>query len=130
VSAHWREVRGHPPGHPDGRLWTAEEDAALGTDTDVAVAKRLGRSAHAVNDRRRALGVPAFVTKVDGRKLRRLRERAGLLQPELAAAAGVHPRAVTNLENGWKDGVRPPVAARLAAALGCEVAAFTRTTRQ
>lgn len=82
-----------------------------------------------MNDGRRQLGVPPFATKIDGRRLRRLRERVGLLQRELAAAAGVHPRAVTNLETRWKDGVRPLVAARLAAALGCGVAAFARRSR-
>ncbi|HEX8912208.1 MAG TPA: helix-turn-helix transcriptional regulator [Humisphaera sp.] len=73
--------------------------------------------------------MPPFVTKVDGRQLRRLRERAGLLQRELATAAGVHPRAVTNLETGWKDGVRPPAAERLAAALGCDVAALVTRSK-
>jgi len=60
MSAYWRERRGHPPGHPELRFWTEAEHAVLGTDTDAAVARRLGRSFQAVNDRRRLLGIPPF----------------------------------------------------------------------
>ena len=45
----------------------------LGTDSDAAVARRLGRSFRAVNDRRRLLGIHPFVVKVDGRRLKGLR---------------------------------------------------------
>jgi hypothetical protein len=27
MSAYWREQRGHPPGHPERRFWTEEEDS-------------------------------------------------------------------------------------------------------
>src|SRR4051812_9880612 len=39
MSAYWREERGHPPGHPESRFWTAKEEALLGTDTDAAVGR-------------------------------------------------------------------------------------------
>jgi hypothetical protein len=40
------------------RYWTPEEDAQLGTERDSVIAKRLGRPASGVADRRRALGIP------------------------------------------------------------------------
>jgi hypothetical protein len=47
-------------GHFDPRLklWTPEEEKLLGTDTDKAIARRLGRSALAVRARRASLGLP------------------------------------------------------------------------
>jgi hypothetical protein len=48
------------PGGRAQRLWTADEDALLGTDTDRAVGERMGRSAVAVRFRRYTLGVPMF----------------------------------------------------------------------
>ena len=44
-----------PPGSNDGRVWTAKEDAMLGTMSDAQVAARTGRKARAVADRRRLL---------------------------------------------------------------------------
>jgi hypothetical protein len=40
--------------------WTDDEIALLGTDTDAAVAKKLGRSRHAVRSKRSKLKVPTF----------------------------------------------------------------------
>lgn len=40
------------------QAWTAAELAALGTDTDAAVARRLGRSVRAVMTARQAAGIP------------------------------------------------------------------------
>lgn len=42
------------------RLWTASEDALLGTASDVDVAQRIGRTTAAVADRRRSLGISPF----------------------------------------------------------------------
>jgi hypothetical protein len=42
------------------RRFTAEEDALLGTDTDAAVAQRIGRRPKAVWQRRQLLGKPAY----------------------------------------------------------------------
>ena len=43
MSAYWRKERGQPPGHPESRFWRAAEDALLGTDTDAAVGRLIGR---------------------------------------------------------------------------------------
>jgi hypothetical protein len=59
MSAYWRR-RGHPPGHPESKFWTAQEDALLGTATDAQVARAIGRSWRAVESRRRKLGIRAF----------------------------------------------------------------------
>jgi hypothetical protein len=49
---------GHRP--PDGaRLWTAEEDALVGTMLDVEVACRVGRPVGAVRCRRQKLRIPS-----------------------------------------------------------------------
>ena len=50
--------------------------------------------------------------------LRRLRGEAGLTQEELAEAAGLHPRAVSDLERGIHRTARRDTARRLAGALG------------
>ncbi len=39
--------------------WSAEDDALLGTDTDAAIAERLGRNMRTVQKRRQALGIVA-----------------------------------------------------------------------
>jgi hypothetical protein len=51
MAAYWRK-RGHPPGHPESRFWTRQEEALLGTDTDAKIGKRIGRTAQAVANRR------------------------------------------------------------------------------
>jgi hypothetical protein len=57
ISAALRRI-GHRP--PDGaRLWTAEEDALLGTMPDVEVARRIDRAVKAVRSRRRVLRIPS-----------------------------------------------------------------------
>ena len=48
----------HPD--PDLRLWTPAEEKLLGTDSDAAIARRLGRTVSAVAARRNASGLPAF----------------------------------------------------------------------
>jgi hypothetical protein len=49
---------GHRPA--DGaRLWTAEEDALLGTMRDVEVARRIGHTVKSVRARRRVLRIPS-----------------------------------------------------------------------
>jgi len=59
IAVYWRK-RGHPPGHPELRFWTPQEEAALGTDTDVKIGKRIGRSAGAVANHRIKRGIPRF----------------------------------------------------------------------
>jgi hypothetical protein len=41
------------------KFWTPEKDALLGTDSDCAIAKRLGVTHAAVWQRRQKLGIPA-----------------------------------------------------------------------
>ncbi len=42
------------------RAWTAREIAALGTDTDAKIARRLGRTTVAVHDKRCEQAIPAY----------------------------------------------------------------------
>jgi hypothetical protein len=59
MAAYWRD-RGHPPGHPESRFWTAEEGALLGTGTDGEVARKIGRSQWAVRSRRIKKGIARY----------------------------------------------------------------------
>jgi hypothetical protein len=59
MAAYWRK-RGHPPGHPESRFWTPQEEALLGTETHANICKRTGRSVQAVADHRIKLGIPTF----------------------------------------------------------------------
>jgi hypothetical protein len=59
MAAYWRR-RGHLPGHPERRFWTAREEKLLGTDTDAKIGKRIGRSAQAVAGHRIALGIGRY----------------------------------------------------------------------
>ncbi len=49
----------------DSRPWILAEDALLGTDTDRAIAHRIGRSSVAVSNRRKKLGI-----KITSRQLK------------------------------------------------------------
>lgn len=55
--------------------------------------------------------------RLDGARLRRLREEAGLTLTGLANAASVSKAHLSYIENGQRE-ASPPVAARLAQALG------------
>lgn len=63
-------------------------------------------------------------TVLDGGQLRRLRQRRGLSQEQLASRAGVSLAAVTRLERRPQAACRGRTLARLAAALGEEPAAL------
>jgi len=52
--------------NPNGRDWTPEEIALLGTDLDELVGQRLGRTKGAVSGKRHALGIAAFVGRGQG----------------------------------------------------------------
>ena len=58
---------------------------------------------------------------VDGPGLRRRREEAGLSLRALANAATISPGYVSMIERGQRTNVQPPVAARLAQALGVAI---------
>ena len=59
------------------------------------------------------------LVRVDGQKLRRLRERRLWLIGRLAEQSGVHRNVVSKLENG-RGGAHPDTIRKLAAALGVE----------
>ncbi len=59
--------------------------------------------------------------KVDGEKLRRIREGAFLSRAELGARSGLHPDHIGRLERGdWKGGTRIDNIRKLAEALGVD----------
>ena len=61
--------------------------------------------------------------KVDGDKLRQLREQAFLSRAELASRSGLHPDYIGRLERGdWQGGSRIDNIRKLAEALGVEPA--------
>jgi DNA-binding XRE family transcriptional regulator len=117
MSAYWRQ-RGHPPGHPDAKLWTPAEDYLLGTAPDVEIARRINRLPRAVYDRRVKLGIPAYFAQIDRRRLRQLREAAGLTRSALDAAAKLHRGAISELEGGRRRRLRRDAAERIAAHIG------------
>jgi transcriptional regulator with XRE-family HTH domain len=58
------------------------------------------------------------IVKVDGAKLRRLREQAFLSRAELGARSGLHPDHIGRLERGdWEGGSRIDNIRKLAEAL-------------
>jgi transcriptional regulator with XRE-family HTH domain len=68
-------------------------------------------------------------TKAMGERLKQLRERAGLSQPQLAAATGLPIASIRN----WEYGRREPLlsaAGQLAAALGVEVGELLKPVEQ
>lgn len=70
-------------------------------------------------------GTQRWITVLDGRQLRRLRQQRGLSQQQLASRAGISVTAVTRLERQSRASCRGRTLARLAAALGAQPAALT-----
>lgn len=62
---------------------------------------------------------------IDGRKLRELREAAGLTQEQLAEAVGVARPLITRAETGAKE-LSLAVAAAVARELKCKIDDFVR----
>jgi hypothetical protein len=62
MAAFWQK-KWHPPGHPEIRFWAPQEEALLGTATDVEIARRIRRSSGAVSWRRTKLGIPSHVRR-------------------------------------------------------------------
>jgi transcriptional regulator with XRE-family HTH domain len=61
--------------------------------------------------------------RIDGNKLRQLREAAFISRPELGARAGLHPDHIGRLERGdWQGGSRIDNIRKLAEALDVEPA--------
>ncbi|HVQ96986.1 MAG TPA: helix-turn-helix transcriptional regulator [Mycobacteriales bacterium] len=64
--------------------------------------------------------------RVDGTRLRALRQATGRSVEDLATAAGMSPTTLRNLERGNGPAKpKPPFLAAIAAVLGVEVEAFT-----
>ena len=64
------------------------------------------------------MGTPTLM-RIDGEKLRRLRERRLWLIGDLAEKSGVHRNLISTYENG-KSGAHPDTIRKLARALGVE----------
>jgi len=60
--------------------------------------------------------------RIDGGRLRELRESRGLSQVELARKVSITKGFVSMLEGGTRQGTSPSVAARIAQALGVAIA--------
>jgi hypothetical protein len=73
--------------------WTAEEIALLGTDSDPAIAKRLGLSRHVVYDQRRRLGIPRIPNRWTDAEIARLGTAS---DPDVAHQLG---RSVNSVRN-------------------------------
>jgi transcriptional regulator with XRE-family HTH domain len=56
-----------------------------------------------------------------GRRLKRLRERAGLTIPQLSARSGVPRTSIHGVENGTREGLSTESSARIARALGITI---------
>lgn len=63
ASLRMMQVWEHPEEHglPACHHWTEEQIVLLGTDTDTAIAKRLGLPQYTVENKRRRLGIPGFL---------------------------------------------------------------------
>ncbi len=66
---------------------------------------------------------------IDGEKLRKLREAAGLTQTDLAKAVGVTIQFISRAESGRKE-LSLSVAAAVARELGCKVDDFLRDIKE
>jgi hypothetical protein len=120
MAAYWRR-RGHPPGHPERRFWTAHEIALLGTETDEVIARRIGRSASAVSNKRLLDRIPWDFVKIDGPRLKRLRKESGIAQFKLSKMAGLLPNVVKVLERRSSAKMFRERAQSLAGALNCDL---------
>ena len=87
------------------REWTPAEDAMLGSASDQAIAKRLGRTTQSVSGRRRGLGIPRY-----GRNWAKSEDALLGTKPDYAVAAilGVSYNIVGNRRKelgipSWKE---------------------------
>ncbi len=66
-----------------------------------------------------------FTTKVDGNKLRRLREARGLTLTQLAEAAGIQKKFLSKIECSADRNGSPLTRLKIAQALGVQTTDFT-----
>ena len=116
------------------RSWNADEIAQLGTLDDGELARQLGKTRSAVAAARRRAGVASVhpcanlsgpdSLLVDGDALKARRIALGLSQSELGARLAWGRSRVSHLESGHVARAHCATLDKIAAALGCEVAAF------
>jgi Cro/C1-type HTH DNA-binding domain len=126
MSAYWHR-RGHPPGHPELRFWTADEIALLGTEADEEISRRIGRSASAVSNKRLLDKIPWDFVGINGPRLKWLRRESGITQFKLSKKAGLLPNVVKILEGKPPAKIFRERAQRLAAALNCSLSDLLKT---
>lgn len=92
------------------KSWTAAELALLGTDTDAAIAERIGRTRLIVQKRRVAAGIPA-VPDQTGRKRPQITDAiivmlsvAGYSDSEISEASGLQRSSVSAVTQHAADG--------------------------
>lgn len=71
------------------------------------------------------MSTPDLRTRQNGAAIRALRRKDGQSVSDLAEALGMHPQAVTNIENEFRQ-ASPETLSRIARALGVPVAAIMR----
>jgi transcriptional regulator with XRE-family HTH domain len=84
------------------RPWTKQEIDLLGTQDDHKIAKKLGRSYHSVNTKRRTLGIPRFLEQVFQANKYILFDYN---YKDLAKRLGVSPSTVID----WRNRIRLPL---------------------
>lgn len=87
------------------RPWSDSEVRALGTDTDAAIARLLGRSHKGVETARRDRGIPAFTEWKRSWTVAEARQLGRATDKELAKKFGCSRRAV--LMERQKRGIPP-----------------------
>lgn len=116
IAQTWR-LRGHRPHNPNHRPWTAAEVGLLGTAPDREIAQCLGRTLASVQMQRYAKGIPAYLVKLSGVRIRAARQRLGWARRELAMQADLDPKTVWALETSRIKGLAANRAQKLAEAL-------------
>ena len=93
LSGRMRELWKNPDAHglPPSHRWTDEEIALLGTDTDPAIAERLGIAPHVVEGKRRRLGIAGVVNRWTDAEIALLGTRT---DREIAEILGRHTATV------------------------------------
>lgn len=128
-AAHTRRVR---QSQPRLKPWTPEEEALLGTMSDVKVGQKLGRATKMVGARRRQLAIAPFTAIWSARRVQTLvrfspakllarRLDLALTQQEVAQRAGTYHAEYSHWETGFSCRMKHETLTRLAAALECEV---------
>lgn len=113
--------------------WTRAQIAALGVESDAAIALDVGCCAHTVARERRRRGIAAptigdagTLQDLDGARVTARRWKLNLSQTELGELLGCNASRVSHLENGASRQVRTQTLLKLAGALDCPPADLLR----